>query len=67
MSPRPLTNRDIRRAFGPEAMQVIADLSARVDRLEASLAAVLIREQANYKRQLEREIAESERVGEATV
>jgi hypothetical protein len=62
-----LTNRDIRRAFGPEAMQVIADLQVKVSRLEVSVAGLLMREQANHSRQLQAEIDEHQRIGESTL
>jgi hypothetical protein len=35
--PTKRTQREIRRAFGPEAMQVIAELAVRVERIERVL------------------------------
>ena len=35
--PTKRTQREIRRAFGPEAMQVIAELAVRVERMERVL------------------------------
>ena len=45
------TNRQIRRAFGPEAMAVIAELAAKVERLEAVVASLIQRDQVRTVRE----------------